>query len=372
MCGTASNNRLMPSTGYSYDSAGNIIAGPPTGATFTYDAENHLTSTAGVTYTYDGDGKRIMKSNGTLYWYGTNSEPVLETNLSNQAPFVYFFFNGQRIAAVNTSNVLTWYFHDFLGTTRASFTLNSPYLNDSDFYPFGGQRSYSSATPVPHYLFTGKERDSESGLDNFEARYFGSSLGRFMSADDNETPDHAADPQGLNLYSYVEGNPLNAVDPDGHDCVFVQGNYAYVKSGDCSGITNGTYVNGTVDPHSRRYNPFTHELTFTYEPYSATNLNALSGPATIRHFTGILSNVSGTHPGQTEFEKFASAMANGSRQLDYLVGTAASYDAGILAGGALTLGVEATLGTRVAASILSTRPAWARTGRWFCELASGT
>jgi len=33
------------------------------------------------------------------------------------------------------------------------------------------------------YKFTGKERDFESGLDNFGARYMGSILGRFMSPD---------------------------------------------------------------------------------------------------------------------------------------------------------------------------------------------
>jgi RHS repeat-associated protein len=71
--------------------------------------------------------------------------------------------------------------------------------------------------------FTGKQRDYESGLDNFGARYFGggNNLGRFM------TPDWSAkvepvpyskldDPQTLNLYSYVRNNPLSGVDADGH------------------------------------------------------------------------------------------------------------------------------------------------------------
>jgi RHS repeat-associated protein len=76
------------------------------------------------------------------------------------------------------------------------------------------QRLCCSATP-------GKERDNESGLDVFGARYYGSSLGRFM------TPDWAAkptavpyvmfgNPQSLNLYSYVGNNPLMHADPDGH------------------------------------------------------------------------------------------------------------------------------------------------------------
>lgn len=73
------------------------------------------------------------------------------------------------------------------------------------------------------YKFTGKERDTESGLDYFGARYYASSMGRWMS------PDWAAkaepvpyakldNPQSLNLYGYVLNNPLSKTDPDGHCC----------------------------------------------------------------------------------------------------------------------------------------------------------
>jgi RHS repeat-associated protein len=65
--------------------------------------------------------------------------------------------------------------------------------------------------------FTGKERDSESGLDNFGFRYYGSSMGRFSSPDDPFVGWDQSDPQTLNLYGYVRNNPLGAVDDDGHD-----------------------------------------------------------------------------------------------------------------------------------------------------------
>ena len=88
-----------------------------------------------------------------------------------------------------------------------------------DSLPFGDGES-CPATPTEH-LFTGKERDAESGNDYFGARYYASSMGRFMS------PDWSAkvmpvpyatmgDPQSLNLYSYVRNNPLTGVDADGH------------------------------------------------------------------------------------------------------------------------------------------------------------
>lgn len=70
--------------------------------------------------------------------------------------------------------------------------------------------------------YTGKERDTESGNDYFGARYYGSSMGRFMSPDYSAYPDAVpfadfGNPQSLNLYSYVLNNPLTGADPSGHD-----------------------------------------------------------------------------------------------------------------------------------------------------------
>lgn len=69
--------------------------------------------------------------------------------------------------------------------------------------------------------YTGKERDTESGNDYFGARYYASSLGRWLSPDwsaQEEPVPYAKldDPQSLNLYAYVRNNPLTRVDADGH------------------------------------------------------------------------------------------------------------------------------------------------------------
>jgi RHS repeat-associated protein len=80
--------------------------------------------------------------------------------------------------------------------------------------------------------FTSKERDSETGLDYFLARYYSSTQGRFTSPDDftggptelfAEVAPHnptfyadIAEPQSLNKYAYCLNNPLKFVDPDGH------------------------------------------------------------------------------------------------------------------------------------------------------------
>jgi len=56
---------------------------------------------------------------------------------------------------------------------------NGSILEESDYYPYGGELPSSTATSK----FTGKERDPESGLDNFGGRYNGSSIRRFMTPD---------------------------------------------------------------------------------------------------------------------------------------------------------------------------------------------
>jgi RHS repeat-associated protein len=71
------------------------------------------------------------------------------------------------------------------------------------------------------HKFTSKERDSETGLDFFGARYFSSAEGRFTSPDWAAKPQAGpyadfGDPQTLNLYGYVRNNPMGKGDPDGH------------------------------------------------------------------------------------------------------------------------------------------------------------
>jgi RHS repeat-associated protein len=84
------------------------------------------------------------------------------------------------------------------------------------------QPFYSYDAPVlSPYKFTGKERDSETGLDYFGARYYSNGLGRFISADWSAKPVPVpyadfTNPQSLNQYAYVHNNPMSFGDPDGH------------------------------------------------------------------------------------------------------------------------------------------------------------
>lgn len=232
--------------GYCNDSAGNLVlnAGCPAGTftpTYSYDAENRLTTTGGVTYTYDGDGKRVKKSNGMLYWTGTGSDALVETDLSGNTTAEYVFFNGRRIARIDQpANSIEYYYSDHLGSTGVVTSATGGIVKESDYYPYGGEISIITGDSN-RYKFTGKERDSESGLDNFGARYDSSSLGRFM------TPDWAArptavpyavfgDPQSLNLYGYVRNDPVSRADLDGHQGTEAD---AFINRGDSSPFSYG-------------------------------------------------------------------------------------------------------------------------------------
>ncbi len=100
-------------------------------------------------------------------------------------------------------------------------------VSRTDFFPFGAYVN-QPATNLEQQ-FTGKIRDAETSNDYFGARYYSSSTGRFMSPDplpwirwqQGDEDDQKkfegwiANPQNLNMYAYVNNNPLNHTEPTG-------------------------------------------------------------------------------------------------------------------------------------------------------------
>ncbi|MGH9532896.1 MAG: RHS repeat-associated core domain-containing protein [Terriglobales bacterium] len=206
----------------------------------TYDAENRLTIAAGVTYTYDGDGKRVKKSNGKLYWTGMGSDTLAESDVAGVLGDEHVYFNGKRVARRTSAAVVYYYFGDHLGTSRKITNATGTVCYDADYYPYGGER-VNLNTCAQNYKFTGKERDGESGLDYFIARHYSSNLGRFLQPDEfaggpvdafssNDPAPPASlpyaditNPQSLNKYSYTINSPLRYTDPNGHCAAFCVG-----------------------------------------------------------------------------------------------------------------------------------------------------
>ncbi len=218
----------------SYDAAGNQLT--VAGSNLTYDAENRITKALQpgigyVDYGYDGNGRRVFKSNSygsqTIYVYDAEGKLVAEYSLG----------------VGTVSPCQTCYLSlDHLGSTRLVTDQGGNTVSRHDYIPFGeeiqansgGRDGTFGTQDFVNQKFTGKERDQETGLDYFGARYYGSALGRFTSPDefkggfDNLDGQPAfspgpigyadlSDPQTLNKYVYTRNNPLRYIDPDGHD-----------------------------------------------------------------------------------------------------------------------------------------------------------
>ncbi|HXE91555.1 MAG TPA: RHS repeat-associated core domain-containing protein [Terriglobales bacterium] len=141
-----------------------------------YDAENRLVAAGGVTYAYLADGNRVRKAGSgvvdTAYWYGPNGELLAESDLSSNIREEYVFFNGRRVARrTAATGAVVYYFSDHLGSASVITNAAGTIKDESDYYPFGRERIIVNSDPNL-YKFTGKERDVETGLYNFGARYY--------------------------------------------------------------------------------------------------------------------------------------------------------------------------------------------------------
>jgi RHS repeat-associated protein len=93
--------------------------------------------------------------------------------------------------------------------------MNGSVSDSMDYLPYGELLSGGSSTT---HKFTGKERDSESGLDDFEARFYSSTIGRFVSVDPHlADAQRLLDPQQFNMFGYARDNPLRFGDTDGKE-----------------------------------------------------------------------------------------------------------------------------------------------------------
>jgi RHS repeat-associated protein len=146
---------------------------------------------------------------------------VAESDLNGVLQSEYVFFGGERVARKDfPSNAVAYYFSDHLKTADIITDAQGNITKESDFYPWGGELQFVN-NDSNRYRFTGKERDVETGLDYFGARYYSNGLGRWVSADWSSKPvpvpyAELPDPQTLNLYGYVRNTPETMWDNDGH------------------------------------------------------------------------------------------------------------------------------------------------------------
>ena len=199
--------------------------------TYTYDAENRIATVDGERlYAYDAEGQRVAKytSAGVTnsYLLGLGGEQVTELDGTGKWLHTNVYAGGTLLATYSASGQSNpgYHFHltDWLGTRRVSTDASGNMEESCTSYPFGDDLSCAGDSDPTEQHFTGKERDVESGLDYFGARYLSSNMGRFMTPDWAASPTDVpyasfGDPQTLNLYAYVRNNPIIGKDLDGHD-----------------------------------------------------------------------------------------------------------------------------------------------------------
>jgi RHS repeat-associated protein len=124
--------------------------------------------------------------------------------------------NGQLLTTyVYSQSKWIYAFNDWLGTKHVTTDPARATTETCVGLPFGDALNCSGGIDPSEHHFTGKERDNESGLDYMDARYYGSTMGRFMSPD--PLGGHTEDPQTLNRYAYARNNPLVYTDTTGLD-----------------------------------------------------------------------------------------------------------------------------------------------------------
>ena len=246
--------------GFAYDRAGNVLNDGTND--YWYNAEGQLCAVykSGGTvtaYSYDAEGRRVAKGTlgsypglgtiattsvattgscgpitastsgftlGSRYLVDLVGDQVTELNGSGNWQHSNVFAGGKLLATWDSTGIhfpLT----DPLGTKR----IQASNLGTVDLtcigLPFGNGPGCTGADTSPlgtEHRFTEKERDTESGNDYFGARYYASTMGRFMSPDWSPYPMAVPyldfrNPQSLNLFIYALNNPLNRYDLDGHD-----------------------------------------------------------------------------------------------------------------------------------------------------------
>jgi RHS repeat-associated protein len=224
-------NRLVERDGasFSYNADGNLIAGTLGGMarTLQYDELNQLETLDGEVYRYDADGLRVQIERAVGPWTRYVYDPTAKTlrlleewssedsgdNWSLVARYVHGVGLISRKDDLDNTKL---YHYDLRGSTLALTYPGSLVLTDTYAYdPFGKVVATQGSTPNP-FTYNGRDGvvDDGTGLYFMRSRYYAPELMRFIQKD-QKFSGTLDDPQSLNRYAYVKGDPIRFVDPSG-------------------------------------------------------------------------------------------------------------------------------------------------------------
>ena len=250
--------RLTTATGvygsiaYTYDNVGNRLSRTRTGAApsndaytyypgtnrlhivqgthaelIAYDADgNTATRTPGATnptpavtdpadYLYNTSGQRIRKTNSApkVFHYDQTGQLIAETTPAGDMLKAYIWLHGQPLAMLTPDGSIYYYHNDHLGTPQRLTDQSATVVWAADYLPFG-KADVKVETVENNLRFSGQYFDQETGLHYNYHRYYDPGVGRYLRADPIGLGG------GLNLYAYVDNNPLIKRDPLGLEAGF--------------------------------------------------------------------------------------------------------------------------------------------------------
>ncbi len=189
-----------------------------------------VTGTSGgeTFYGYDASNKRIYERDPRLgevfIFFGAKGEKLGRYGIASgcypsgaplcfQAQVTNVWFAGRLVATTNAGGGGAPVYQDRLGTNRATGGYYQTY------YPYGDGAAGTDSVQFATYT-----RDSYTGLDYADQRFYASTYGRFLTADPYrataKSVNNPADPGSWNRYSYTRGDPVNRRDPRGlMDCL---------------------------------------------------------------------------------------------------------------------------------------------------------
>jgi RHS repeat-associated protein len=213
----AATNQL---TNAYYDANGNMTSGA--GATFTYDEANRMSTVSETSggedyYGYDAANKRIYMRDSTttaesFTFYGAKGEKLGKYGISQSN-------NGYRLALTPATTSI-WFAGRLIMDLGGSAVQDRLGSNGFGAYlPYG--ETVSASTGNDHVMFATYTRDSYSGLDYADQRFYASTYGRFNTPDPTRGRARGVSdpnlPGSWNKYAYVLGDPVNHDDPTGRE-----------------------------------------------------------------------------------------------------------------------------------------------------------
>jgi RHS repeat-associated protein len=221
----------------SHDADGNLIAGPIGGQPrlLAYDEMNRLTRVGWDSYEYDPEGLRVRATLGkrTVRYVQDPNAPysrLLEEHDARGNILARYVYGVGLVSRQDSAGHVSVYHFDTRGSTVALTDLSGTLTDRYAYDAYGRVAGREGRTPNP-FTYDGRDGvlDDGNGLYFMRARYYEPELMRFLQRDPG-TSGNLMDPQTLNRYAYVRGNPVQLVDPTGEILPIIVGMAAGVAS----------------------------------------------------------------------------------------------------------------------------------------------